>query len=540
MLLNGLWKFSFNDGPETELPVPGCFDTTQEYRFLRGRGSYWTCVHCGGQVELRCGGIGLRADFFWDGCKIGSEVTAYTPLVLRFDAGERQMHELKIVCDNTLEETPESEFRYFYDFYGFGGIYREITLRELPESYVDYVRILPLDPESGRIAVHVENAGVPCPVQGSFDGGKTFDLPGAGDYELTVPKPQLWSLAHPHLHKLTLRCGEDIREIRFGLRTVEARNGNLYLNGQELKLIGVNRHDVCPKSGAAVSSECLRRDLEMIKAAGMNCVRGAHYPQSETMLKLADELGLLVWEEILGWENPLESLMNQEFRQRQKSALQRMIRAGVNHPSIILWGFLNEAATKDPEARDCMRELVALVRNEDPSRPTTFATMYGVDDRCLDLVDVISFNSYPAWYGGNNRFFDPEIVRMELTRLIDYVQNHAELAEKPVLISEIGAEALIGDHSGRRWSEDYQTALLLCALETVRNHPRCSGLLFWQFCNTPVDDNSRIMMRPRGYNNKGLTDEFRRPKQAWKHLQKILMGGDRTSVSPQRRASGTM
>ena len=129
MLLNGLWKFSFNDEAETELPVPGCFDACPQYRFLRGIGTYRKQVLCGGNVELRFDGLGLRAHIFWDGREIAFEPTAYTPLTLRFNAGNPGEHELKVVCDNTIDESPESKFRLFYDFYGFGGIYRNVELR---------------------------------------------------------------------------------------------------------------------------------------------------------------------------------------------------------------------------------------------------------------------------------------------------------------------------------------------------------------------------------------------------------------------------
>ena len=96
------------------------------------------------------------------------------------------------------------------------------------------------------------------------------------------------------------------------------------------------------------------------------------------------------------------------------------------------------------------------------------------------------------------------------------------MAEKPVIISEIGAASFIGDHSKRRWSEEYHAQLVKCAVEWVLKNEDSSGILLWQFCNSPVDDNIRIMMRPRGYNNKGLVDEFRTPKQAWKLFPDIL------------------
>jgi beta-glucuronidase len=263
--------------------------------------------------------------------------------------------------------------------------------------------------------------------------------------------------------------------------------------------------------------------MQMIKAAGMNFVRGSHYPQSTHMLDLADELGLLVWDESLGWENPLDSLTNDEFIRRQKSALTRMIHNSVNHPCIVFWGFLNEAITDDESARRCVAELTATVKAEDSSRLVTYATMMSDRDKCLDLVDVVAFNTYPGWYSGTYTFFEEDIVKAELNRLAEFSKNTPELADKPMIISEIGAAALPGDHSGRRWSEEYQSQLILATLKLIQQDPRYCGVLYWQFCNSQVDDNGRIMMRPRGYNNKGLVDEFRKPKLAWHDLQKVLL-----------------
>ena len=133
--LAGEWDFTFEDGSMTKLSVPGCFDISERFHFKRGKGTYSRKVEGEGLVELACDGLGLRAEIFWDNKKIYSELTAYTPFKIRFEAGNEVEHELKIICDNTVDDTLESEFRSFYDFYGFGGIYREITLRKLPETY---------------------------------------------------------------------------------------------------------------------------------------------------------------------------------------------------------------------------------------------------------------------------------------------------------------------------------------------------------------------------------------------------------------------
>ena len=519
--LNGMWDFTFEDGSKTILPVPGCFDASEAYRYRKGKGSYSRKVNGSGMMELICDGLGLRADIFWDDRKIYSELSAYTPFKIRFDAGGDGEHVLTIVCDNTVIDTPESEFRSFYDFYGFGGIYREITLRKLPETAFDYVAIVP-DVENQTVNLHIELFGKERKVTVRIDDEICGELSGSGDGIFRVPMPQLWSPENPHLHCLHLDCGCDRCSYRFGLRKIECRNGKILLNGQPLKLIGVNRHDVFPDTGAAVSREQIYHDLQMIKKAGFNMIRGSHYPQSQIMLDIADELGILVWDEILGWENPIDSLNDPEFQRRQNDGLIRMIKSSFNHPCIIVWGFLNEAATNETAARKCVSRFYNTVREMDKSRLITFGSMHGEKDVCLDLVDVISFNTYPGWYGGTNTFFEKALVADKLAELCAFVKNDPALAGKPLLISEIGAASFIGDHSRKRWSEEYHAQLVQCAVEyTLESRDFC-GILLWQFCNSPVDDNLRIMMRPRGYNNKGLVDEYRNPKQAWKLFPQIL------------------
>jgi beta-glucuronidase len=347
-------------------------------------------------------------------------------------------------------------------------------------------------------------------------------MPGTGKQIVKVPSPKLWSPSNPHLHNLKLECGTDYYECRFGLRKIESCGNKLYLNNEPLKIIGVNRHDVFPNTGATVTKQQLYADLQMIKEAGFNTIRGSHYPQSQMMLDIADELGLLVWNEILGWENPIDSLTNLEFQRRQCDALTRMIKSSINHPCIIMWGFLNEGATNNIAARECVTNFYQTIKKLDASRLITFATMYGEQDLCLDLVDVISFNTYPGWYGGTHTYFEKSIVTSKLEELHAFVQNNSALKDKPVLISEIGAASFIGDHSNRRWSEEYHSQLVECVIKWILTNDVSSGVLLWQFCNTPVDDNIRIMMRPRGYNNKGLVDEFRNPKQVWKLFPDII------------------
>jgi beta-glucuronidase len=149
------------------------------------------------------------------------------------------------------------------------------------------------------------------------------------------------------------------------------------------------------------------------------------------------------------------------------------------------------------------------VRERDPQRLVTFASNRHGSDRCLDLVDVVSINAYPGWSFGTLAELPEELDRvLQLYR--------AQAPNKPLLLSEVGAGALFGhhDHAAGRWSEEYQAALLTCLLQHVPT-TELAGVCLWQLCDTrSTDRRETALARPRGYDNTGLFDEYRRPKLA--------------------------
>jgi beta-glucuronidase len=538
--LDGIWDFHFVENIEedfrieeiefdTVMSVPGCFDVQEKYRFKRGIGFFRRKIRCGGMIKLKIGGLGLRGKIYWDNKLIASSELTYSQENLVFDAGSDNEHELIIATDNRIDNSPSAIFQRNYDFYGYGGICRSVYFSYLPETWIEYFQLTTLNITDGTIQLKLEIGGnIPeiTNVSISFDGKfhSQHKITGAtGTLILKVPGFHLWSPENPALHQVTIDIGRDQLQEYFGIRQIKTEKGKFLLNGKVIKLLGYNRHDSHPQFGHAIPDSLLLNDLQLIKNQGCNMVRGAHYPQSERMLELCDRLGLLVWNESLGWGNHAITLQDEEFQRRQCEQTRLMVRNSINHPSIIMWGFLNEAESCKPEARPLIEKLYKLIREEDESRLITFATMYGTRDICLDLVDVISFNTYPGWYlrKSQNPFFDPHEVIEELDELAGFASASFG-KDKPVILSEIGAEALIGDHSGRRWSEEYQAELLETACRYVIESPEYAGILFWQFCDIQTEENQRTTMRPYGFNNKGVVDPFRRPKLAWRTIGKLL------------------
>ena len=479
-------------------------------------------------MELFSEGLGLRGKIFWDNQKIAEIDAPFSKRVIRFDAGEYGTHSLVIAVNNEFDDSPSSMFRRNYDFYAHGGIYRGISLAPAKKIHAEEWKILPVDLKKGEVQISVKVSGAAKKSQAEirFDGQSEVQiLPlknGVGAGTFTVPNPRLWSPETPNLHQAEMTIEDISFTTTFGLRKVECRKGKLYLNGKPLKLVGCNRHDAHPEFGYAISESLQLRDLMLLKQAGMNCLRGCHYPQSERLLNLCDRVGILVWDESLGWGNAESSLIDLEFQEKQVRETRNMALNSINHPCVILWGFLNEAYTTLESARPLVKSLADILHEVDPTRLVTFGTCRLTKDVCLDLVNVISFNTYPGWYSPNqDQFINREEISKHLSELAEFASD-AKYKDKPLLISEIGAEALPGINGGQRWSEEYQADLLETAVRHVLDSGRYSGIFLWQFCDTRTFISNNSQSSAGGFNSKGLLDRYRNPKISWRRISQLL------------------
>ena len=539
--LSGVWQFAFVPGAQLEelsldklsftsyAPVPGCFDLLPDQWMRRGTGVYRTTVEAGGPVELGCDGLGLRGDFFWDGKKIGSCCIPFSSTRLSFDAGEKGSHELAIAVCNIIDNTPSSPFKGNYDFYAHGGIYRKVTIAPQTAFAVKFLKVLPLVPEEGKVQISLCFRGDTAQLE---KGTLLFDtsaepIPfqisnGEACCEVQVPSPKVWSPESPELHTVTVTVNGLSFTASFGLRTVAVKEGKLLLNGKELKIAGVNRHDCHPDFGYAIPYALQLKDLLMLKEKGFNCIRGCHYPQSEEFLTLCDKMGMLVWEESLAWGNKEADLADPVFCEHQLQQAEELVYKSINHPSVIMWGFLNECASETAAGRTLIENLVTLFRSLDPTRPITFGSNRVKNDICLDLVDIISFNVYPCWYLGNDeQFMDTPFLTSYLQELSDFA-SAPEYRSKALIISEVGAEGIPGDHSGMRWSEEYQAELLGTTMRHVLESDRYTGTFLWQFCDTRTYISNASQVRTGGFNHKGMVDGSRNVKLSFKEVGRII------------------
>ena len=254
------------------------------------------------------------------------------------------------------------------------------------------------------------------------------------------------------------------------------------------------------------------QDLNLFRDLNANAVRTSHYPNDSLFLDLCDEKGFMVWEENHARGLSEEKMRNPNFEQQCEDCIAEMIRDHFNHPSIIIWGILNECASETEYGRSCYERQFAQIKSLDPSRPTSFASCKHFKDICLDLPDIVSFNIYPLWYHDRP-------VKEYLDELYSWIQETAGKG-KPFLITEIGAGGIYGyrDANLDKWTEDYQAYALSQQIEGVLSKEGCSGIFIWQFCDVRVS-REWFSTRPRSKNNKGIVDEYRPPKLAYQTVK---------------------
>ena len=514
--------------------VPGVWEAHPALRSYRGRGIYETTGIGGGNVRVALGGVSFRAKVYMDDQLLTEHYGAYTgfdAVVRGLPAGE---HRLRVEVDNRFGD--DSALHIPNDYYAYGGINRPVIVEELGEAYIVACRVTPRRSSYGWKAdaeVTVRSLSdepfdgtLTVTVAGQEQSRKIRLAPGqTGGYSLSVAcgRVTAWSPDRPALYtvRAVLSSGSaDVDDLidRIGFREIRVEGKHILLNGRPLRLKGFNRHEELGSFGLSMPLEAMMRDAYLMRNMGANCVRTCHYPNDPRFLDLCDEIGLLVWEESHARGLSEEQMRHPLFMQQMRKCTEEMVEQHYNHPSVFIWGCLNECADDTPYGAACYREILSLLRRSDDTRPVTAALLERPGSLVFGDVDVLSVNMYPGWYRD-------EATADALKKKKQEIAEHGG-QDKPLIISEIGAGAVFGFHDpfgNAKWSEERQSAILDEQLGAVLSDPDVSGVFVWQFADCRVDD-KWAMMRPRTYNNKGVVDEYRRPKNAYWTVKKLFGG----------------
>lgn len=546
-LSDQLWDFTPLEGPQAgetrPVLVPCCWESLPGLRSYRGEGIFRRSFTGGGNLRLEFKGVSHTATVFLDGHPVTSHYNAYTPFSAVIANVPQGKHSLEVRVDNRF--SPISALHIPNDYMTYGGINRPVALEFVGSSFLQWVHYTPVwkdDHWQCRVEafIHGVQADAPVKVQitlagHSLDLGTVCPEPGtvvtaSGCFDLSEADILPWQPDSPALYTVTARLwqnGELVDDLidRIGFREIRVKGNRILLNGQPLRIKGVCRHEDWEGSGCALTLAQMQQDLAILRDLGGNSIRTTHYPNDERFLDLCDEQGILVWEENHA-RGLVESDMRNPFFEKQCEAVnEEMVQNHYNHPSIYIWGILNECASETDFGRSCYKTQLAQLRSLDQSRPLTFATCrfshdghgqdFRLDDICMDLPDVASFNIYPNWY------FDCDVPQFLVQLQQALAQSPA--AGKPLLISEVGAGGIYSCHANpeEKWTEEYQAAALTRQLSAILQNKDCSGVYIWQYADTRVS-REWFASRPRSYNNKGIVDEYRRPKLAYTQVKQLF------------------
>jgi len=543
--LNGLWDFRFERNQSLEdvpLPafvaddkmiVPGAWDAMTHYYNQRGTGCYRRSFELGKDVVnafLVVDGCCLRSKYWIDGREVGFSKLPWSKLEFATGPLKAGRHEIVAAVDSVVDNTKVKLFWDFYDFYAFGGFHHGIWLetQDVAEE-IRKVVVRTRDYKTGLVeleALYASDGPADFIASVSFDSKEPNDVVFKNRRAvLNVPDFRLWSTEHPNLHSVRVTPQSSQRSqpsptVRFGIRQVGTEKGRITLNGKPIYLKGVNRHEAHYEFGATTPEQLMYEDIRNLKDLGGNFIRGAHYVQNEKFLDLCDELGVMVWEESLGWGNTIEQLGDAEFRDLQKEETRLMVRNSINHPCIIVSAFLNEPDSNLPECKSLVDELIGVIRAEDTGHLVTFACHRCTSDISHEKTDLIAVNMYPGWYSHLPVTGTHDEIRKNLSACYDEVISYFRKKfgdDRPILISESGVKADYGvrDPRGKaQMTEDFQDEYERIMLEEVFARRDFAGIAIWQFTDAKTYTRKTAGIRGRSYglNTGGLYDLYRRPK----------------------------
>jgi beta-glucuronidase len=472
----------------------------------------------GRRLFLYFGAVNYEAIVYVNGKRLARHIGGFTPFELEVTDDVVQGENVVVVkVDDTRRR--EGVPTVNTDWWNFGGITRDVLLVDVPQTFIrDYfVQLKPgtdgaeiagwvkLDGPRGtqQVNLHIPEAGV----------HETVYTDGAGFAWLSVKaKVERWSDENPRRYEVVIEAESDRVEDRIGFRTIETRGPDILLNGEPVFLRGISIHEQAPlRPGRATSEADARTLLGWAKELGCNFVRLAHYPHNEHMVRVAEELGLLLWAEIpvywtIQWDNP-ETYANAE---RQ---LLDIITRDKNRAAVTLWSVSNETPITDARST-FLRRLIAVARHVDSTRLITAALerhyrderTQVVDDPLGKDLDVLGVNEYVGWYDGLPEKCDG------LTWDVQY--------DKPLVISEFGGDAKAGYHADRdtRWCEEFQASVYEHTLAMLRRIP------VWRGCSPWILNDFQSPRRPLPgildfWNRKGLISDRGEKKQAFFVLQ---------------------
>ncbi len=514
-----LIEYSFDQA--STLWVPGDWNS-QDDRLLYYEGTIWYRKlfdyekKSDNRVFVHFGAANYETDVYLNGKKLGKHIGGFTPFNYEItNLLKPEGNSLVVKVDNKRRRDAVPTLNT--DWWNYGGITRDVNLVELPATYIADYKVQLAKGSTSKIDGYVKLTGekkqqkvkLAIP-ELKYLQEVTTDSAGYVVLSGELKKPVLWSPENPKLYTVEISAETDKVADQIGFRCIETKGTDIVLNGKSIFLRGICIHEENPLKGGRVTTEAeARMLLTWAKEINCNYVRLAHYPHNEYMVRLADQMGILVWEEnpvywTILWDNPATFA-------NAKQQLTDLIGRDKNRASVIFWSMANETPVSESRT-NFLKQLAQHARELDNTRlisaalethtETARPKVKIVEDPFADYVDIVNFNQYIGWYDGTPEKCDA----------IEWQIKY----NKPVMISEFGAGALQGFHgdSLTRWTEEYQEDVYKRTLNMLVKIPQFRGVTPWILCDF------RSPRRPLaniqdGWNRKGVIGENGTKKKAF-------------------------
>lgn len=467
---------------------------------------------------LYFGAVNYRCRVYLNGTLIGSHEGGFTPFQFNVtNVVKEGGNFLAVEVDNT--RTADAIPALSFDWWNYGGITRDVMLVHTPKNYIrDY--FIQLDKyDSDRVHAEVQlsaqNAGqlVKIEIPELKIANKVFtDGTGLAKATFRVRNLERWSPQAPKLYQVIVSSEVDEVKENIGFRNLYVKNTQIYLNDSPVFMKSIGLHEeISQRQGRAYSEQDAIALLSEAKGLGVNMIRLAHYPQNEYIVRLAEQMGLMLWEEIPVWQGI--DFKDSSTRLKAQRMYTEMLLRDRNRCALSFWGVANETAPS--ESRNAfLKSLVELCHKMDTTRLITAAfdlpklnsetNAFEMEDDFIENLDVVSINKYMGWY---HRWpMSPSEIRWNVA------------LDKPLIFSEFGGEALYGQSGDSTvtssWSEEYQEKLYKDNLEMFKYIPNLAGISPWVL----FDFRSPYRFHPtnqEGWNRKGLISDQGYRKKAW-------------------------
>ena len=571
----GMELIEYNFETAAKIQIPGAWNAIDEKLFFY-RGPVWLYKKFNYQLKkeaithLYIEGSNFTTKIFINGSIVGEFEGGYVPFNFDISKYLKDGENILLVqTDNTLNKSSVPTQKT--DWWPWGGIVGDVYILETPKKFIQNA-YLQLNPEKFsealfNVEMNQELSGQRIVLEIPELQFKDEFITNATGFirESIKITPQLWSPDDPKLYKVIISTDQEIISDEIGFRSIKVKGQNIYLNNSEIHFKGISMHsEPIGIPGPAFSKEHFQDLLLTAKDLNINFIRAAHYPYTRHLAKVADRLGLMLWEEVpvywnIDWDNS-------ETLNIATNQITRLVQRDQNRASVVVWSVANETPLSSSRMK-FLNTLLSEIEVIDSTRLTTAALLSGseeqfkalvlvlalkgfnsqwvnpqekaifrfildqanipidselnfsisIDDPLGESVDLISYNEYFGWYYVT--FFTDQMMISEgtLRKLMFEIMPSIKISSvfnKPIHISEFGAGAKYGNHSNKIWSENYQASLYRHQLEMLSNNPQIKGISPWVF------KDFRAMLRPLPgiqdfYNRKGLIDENGNKKEAF-------------------------